>query len=181
MKLEAAFRKRCEAIAVDWRYRLRLRVHDPMTAELLLHELGGEAVTPDRLLTASPEAVEHLLRSEDWSAGIVRVVPLLIVYHPTHSPARHQSDLMHEIGHVLLDHPMVGFDPSTGLPKRDPRYEDEATYLGSCLQIPRLGLQWCVKKGLGTVSIAQHFGASVQMVRFRSNMTGVRLPNHIDE
>jgi Zn-dependent peptidase ImmA (M78 family) len=110
--------------------------------------------------------------SEDWSAGILRLTPLLIVYHQKHSPARRESDVMHEIAHVLLQHPMMSFSPVTGLPLRDPRHEDEATYLGGCLQIPRLGLEWAIKKGFGLIAIAEHFGASEEMVQFRCNMTG---------
>jgi hypothetical protein len=176
MRLDTAFRRRCEAIAVDWRHRLHLRVHDLLPAETLLHELGGEALTPAQLpnilSNVSPEAVQKLATRDDWSSGIIRPEPLLIVYHPAHSPARRQASLMHEIGHVLLKHPMIGFDSATGLPMRDSRYEDEATYLGGCLQIPRLGLAWAVSQGFDIASIALHFGASEQMVRFRYNMTG---------
>ncbi|MEH1900369.1 MAG: hypothetical protein V7L04_02820 [Nostoc sp.] len=39
-----------------------------------------------------------------------------------------ESNLMHEIAHVLLNHQSVGFDPVTGLPKRKQNNEDEATY-----------------------------------------------------
>lgn len=92
---------------------------------------------------------------------------------PSAHPARYQSNLMHELTHILLNHPMVGFDPQTGLPMREPHYEDEAIYLGSCLQIPRLGLQWASQKGYTRQEIAEYFGASEEMVRFRCNMIGI--------
>jgi hypothetical protein len=176
MRLEAVFKRRCEAIAVDWRHRFGLSVYSPLRAEAMVRELQGEAVTPDLLPLALPNVpaatIQCLMTTEDWSAGILRLTPLLIVYHHNHSPARRESDLMHEIAHVLLQHPMISFSPATGLPLRDPRHEDEATYLGSCLQIPRLGLEWAIKKGFGSISIAEHFGASKEMVQFRCNMTG---------
>lgn len=177
MKLDAAFKRRCEAIAVDCRHQLALRSYDPLYADQMLAVLHGNAVTPDRIPKASPEAVHHLMTHDDWSAGIIRPHPLLIVYHPAHPPARYQSNLMHEIAHVLLDHPMIGFDSETGLPLRAERYEDEATYLGSCLQIPRLGLQWIAAQGYDEQEIATYFGASVLLVRFRSNMTRIALPH----
>jgi hypothetical protein len=83
---------------------------------------------------------------------------------------------MHEFSHVLLKHPMAGFSPTTGLPLRDQRHEDDATYLGGCLQIPRLGLKWAVQRGYTCTQIAQHFGASEAMVRFRSNVTEIQVP-----
>lgn len=176
MKLEAEFKRRCEAIAVNQRYELNKRAFDPLPADALLKKLGGEARLPDQMPNIRPEVVIHLHNSHDWSAGIVRLHPLLIVYHPAHSPARHQSDLMHELAHVLLNHPMVGFDSETGLPLRDPRHEAEAGYLGGCLQIPRLGLQWAAQQGYTMAQVAAYFGASESMVNFRSNMTGIKLP-----
>jgi Zn-dependent peptidase ImmA (M78 family) len=83
---------------------------------------------------------------------------------------------MHELAHVLLNHPMVDFDSETGLPLRDVRCEAEASYLGGCLQIPRLGLQWAAHQGYTMAQVAAHFGVSESMVNFRSNMTGIKFP-----
>jgi DNA polymerase III psi subunit len=176
VKLTAAFKQRCEAIAVDQRYRLGLAPNDPLPAERLLLDLAPSAqiLTPDQIVGLSQEQVSHLAQADDWSAGIVWRDPLRILIHPAHIGARRESDLMHEAGHVLLDHPMIDFSPDTGLPLREPHYEDEAVYLGSCLQIPHLGLKWAVKRGYNCAQIAAHFGASEAMVQFRCNMTGVK-------
>jgi hypothetical protein len=175
VKLEVVFRSRCEALAVDWRYRLGLQPYDSLPAETLLQALEGTAIPPDQVPNVSPEAVRQLLTHDDWSAGIVRAQPLLIIYHPGHSPGRHQADLMHEIAHVLLEHPMMRFSPQTGLPLWDSRHEDEAVYLGGCLQLPRLGLKWAVQRGYTCQQVAQHFGTSPKMVSFRSNVTGIQV------
>ncbi len=82
---------------------------------------------------------------------------------------------MHEFGHLLLRHKIVRFDPSTGLPQRRQSDEDEATYLGGCFQIPRRGLLWAVQRQMTQTEIAVHFNASEEMVRFRSNVTGVNI------
>jgi hypothetical protein len=82
---------------------------------------------------------------------------------------------MHEIAHVLCEHQGGGVTAFGGLPCRtyDPVQEEEATWLGACLQIPRDGLLWFLKKGWDNVAIAQHFGASVSQTRYRRNKTGV--------
>lgn len=160
---------------MNWRYRFGLRVNDPLPAEQLLQTLEGEALPPDKIPHIRAETAAWLMAQDDWSAGILRLAPLLIIYNPQHSAARHQSNMMHELAHVLLAHTMVGFSPATGLPLRNPRHEDEATYLGGCLQIPRLGLEWAVKSGYDRARIALHFGASEDMVRFRGNMTGLKV------
>lgn len=168
--------KLAEAIAVDWRYRLHLRVHDPLPADRLVLEFQGEVVTPDQVQGTNSEITAKLLAKDDWAAAVIRRSPLLIVFHPAHSLARRQASLMHEMAHVLLDHPTISFDVATGLPVRDPRCEDEATYLGACLQVPRLGLKWAVHQDWNVTRIALHFGASEQLVQFRSNMTGIHMP-----
>lgn len=176
MKLETAFKRQCEGIAVDWRYHLGLRAFAPLAAECLLEAFNGKALSPDQMRHLSATVAEWFLTtSEPWSGCVLTLNPLLIVYNPTHSPARHQSNIMHEMAHVILEHPMVGFSPETGLPLRDPRCEDEAIYLGSCLQIPRIGLQWAVNQGYDREKIAEYFGASIEMVRFRSNMTRIKI------
>lgn len=177
MKLDIAFRSRCETIAVDRRRRLGLHSSDPLPAQRLLADFNGTAVPPEDLprhLTNVPDAaVRHLTVTSDWSAAIIWLEPLLIVYNPRHLCGRHEANLMHELGHVLLKHPMIGFSKSSGLPVRDPRHESEATYLGGCLQIPRLALQWAVASGFTAEQIAEYFGASQEMVRFRSNVTRI--------
>lgn len=173
MKLSSVFKRRCESIAVDWRYQLGLKAFDPLPAEKMLKALNGTAITPEELAGMSQEMMRQLVNHDDWSAGIIRHDPLLILHHSKHSPPRQQSNLMHEIAHILLNHPSIHFDKETGIAIRDARCEDEATYLGGCLQIPKLGLRWAREKGFTVKQVANHFGASEQMVRFRSNMIGI--------
>lgn len=173
--MEPQFKNRCEAIAVEQRRQLELRAYDPLPAERLLEHLNGIALLPNQFSKLPPASVAVLMKNNDWSAGIIMRHPLVIVYNPAHPPARHQSNLMHEFAHVLLDHPLIDFNPVTGLPRRKAQYEDEANYLGGCLQIPRLGLQATVQRGYTQEQIAEHFGASVAMVRFRCNMTGIKV------
>ncbi len=80
---------------------------------------------------------------------------------------------MHEFAHILLKHRFNTVDPETMLPQRNQNDEDEATYLGGCLQIPRRGLLWAAQRKMPLQAIALHFGASEEMVRFRSNVTSV--------
>jgi len=45
--------------------------------------------------------------------------------------------------------------------------------LGGCLQIPRPALLWALRRQMTTPEIADHYGASEKMVRYRRNVTGV--------
>jgi hypothetical protein len=51
--------------------------------------------------------------------------------------------------------------------------EEEAEWLGGCLQIPREGLTWAISRGMTSKQVAEYFHASEEMVRFRRNMTGI--------
>lgn len=177
MKLQSSFKNRCEAMVVDWRHRLGLQVIDALSADMLLKAIAPnvQVQTPEQIPSLSTHTALHLAQATDWSAGIIRRDPLLILIHPAHTGARRESDLMHEAGHVLLDHPMIGFSPETGLPLRDPQHENEAIYLGACLQIPQSGLKWFARKNATCLQVAGHFGASEAIVRFRCNLTGIQL------
>ena len=82
---------------------------------------------------------------------------------------------MHETAHILCAHPPAKIARIGGCSFRtyDPTHEGEAEWLGGCLQITREGLLWAIYQGMNNEDIAAHFGASLDMVRFRRNTTGV--------
>ena len=171
--LPLEFRQRCEGIATSWRNQFGVRAFETFPAAILVKHFNARLFAPQDIPSLSPDQTSFLVDNDTWSAGIIRQNPLWIIFHPNHSPARRESDLMHEFAHVVLKHPMRSFDPQTMLPHRNQTHEDEATYLGGCLQIPRRGLLWAAQRHMSVHAIALHFGASEEMVRFRSNVTGV--------
>ena len=172
--LSPRFKRWCEAIATEQRSLLNLQAFDRLTAYQLATHLGAIILTPEQLPSLDQQHLEVLLASNTWSAAVICQHPLQIVHNPRHADVRRESNLMHELGHVLLEHSMIGFDPKTGLPLRRPQDEKEATYLGGCLQIPHRGLLWTVQREMTSSQIAKHFGASEEMVLLRSNAVGLR-------
>lgn len=172
--LSPEFRRRCEAIATEQRSLLDLRAFECLPACQLATHLGATILTPEQLPSLDQQHLEVLLASDTWSAAVICQYPLQVVYNPCHADVRRESNLMHELGHVLLKHAMIGFDSKTGLPLRRPQDEKEATYLGGCLQIPHRGLLWAVQREMTLPQIAKHFDASEEMVLFRSNAAGIR-------
>lgn len=174
-RLPIEFQRKCEGIATEQRSRLGFRAFERLPADVLAEHLKATLLTPEQLPSLHPDQVAALYASEAWSAAVISQNPLWIAYNPQHSPARHESNMMHELAHVLLEHPLVGCDPITGFPQRRQKDEDEATYLGSCLQIPRRGLLWAAQRNMTIIEVTDHFGASEAMVRLRCNATGVQL------
>lgn len=99
----------------------------------------------------------------------------MILYNADHSPARQESSIMHELGHVICQHPgdclQVNADIALRLYK--PQYEEEAKWLGATLQIPEDGLFPMARAGHSQHAIAEHFGASLEMVNYRWQTLGM--------
>lgn len=167
-------RQRLEAIATDQRHQLGFKAYQPLPAEVLATYFQAKIFTAETLPNTEPEQVKILCDSDNWSAAVIipRKNQLWIVHNSRHAPTRQESNLMHEFAHVILKHKTVGFDPKTGLPRRRQQDEDEAVYLGGCLQIPKRGFLWAVQKKMTIAQTALHFNASEEMVKFRMNITG---------
>ncbi|MDJ0600404.1 MAG: ImmA/IrrE family metallo-endopeptidase [Crocosphaera sp.] len=168
-------RKRLEAIATEKRTILGFKAYEPLPAEVLTEHFQVKIFTEETVPNAESEQIKLLFNSNSCSAVILPTKPLWIVHNSRHTPVRQQSNLMHEFAHIILNHKMVGFDAKTGLPQRRQQDEDEAIYLGGCLQIPRRGLIWAKQKKMNLSQVALHFNASEEMVRFRSNVNGIFL------
>lgn len=168
--LSFEFRQRCEAIAVNERHRLGLQAFDPLPANILGDYYKATLLTPKELPNAQLLLALWLEGQSTWSATIICQQPLTILYNPNCSAARHQSNIMHEFGHVLLKHPMNELNAETGTISKNAAHEREAAYLGACLQLPKRALEWAVQQGMGKEEVCRYYMASEQMVQYRSRI-----------
>lgn len=99
----------------------------------------------------------------------------MILYNESHSAARQESDLMHEIAHIIREHPGddLKLNSDISLRAHDAQYEQEATWLGSVIQIPEAGLMSLARNKLSIEKIAERYNASIEMVNYRWRMCGV--------
>lgn len=126
--------------------------------------------------------LKHLLAegSNNWSAVTIPIGrnKYWIIHNNTHTHSRQQSNLMHELAHIICGHKVDDAKLNLGLSGflRDynEEQENEAEWLGACLQLPRPALLWALKKGMSQNDIADYFNASIEMTRFRINITGVK-------
>ena len=98
----------------------------------------------------------------------------VIVFNPLRSAPRRQSDLAHELSHVVLEHELSEIREVAGVPFRTCRsdQEEEATTLGGALLVPRPLLLKVISRGMGADDIAREYAVTPEMVRIRVNMTG---------
>lgn len=177
--MQRGFKTKAEKAAASLRAELNLPAHLPLPAKLLMAHLQVLLFQPADIPGMRPELLHELLNgsSKHWSAVTFydRSGRPFIIQNPSHAPTRQESDLMHEAAHILCKHPpgkilRVG---QLALRSYDPAHEEEAKWLGACLQISRPGLLWAIARGMTNEDIASHFGASEALVRFRRNTTGV--------
>jgi hypothetical protein len=91
------------------------------------------------------------------------------------STARRDSDLAHELAHLILRHQPSQVDRIGDLTffDCDPEQEEEANWLAGCLLLPRPLLLAAARQGLTAEQIAEANSVSIQMARFRLNASGV--------
>lgn len=99
----------------------------------------------------------------------------VVVVNPLNTPGRQQSDAMHELSHLLLRHETRQLERIGDLVffTCDPDQEEQADHLGATLLLPRPLLVAAHARGLSIAGIAEAYGVSEQLARWRLNTTGV--------
>ena len=143
---EARIQKEAEEEARDYRQALGIRDNQALPAKSLANHLGIRIMSPDQIPGLDSSHSDWLSNLDSkWSAGTVEIPELnriFIVYNPAHSEPRQESDAMHEMAHIIRQHPPTGMNGS--FRHYDQQQEEEAQYLGACLQITRAGLLWAL-------------------------------------
>ena len=178
--MRRGFKADAERLSLNFRSRLGLQDIDALPARSLAGHLGISILTP-HIIPGIPEEVVSLVCNNPagaFSAVTILVAARRIVIHnPNHSPARQESDLMHEISHVVCEHKYedesLSMSQAFSLRIYNPEYEEEAKYLGGCLQAPREALIRHIARGKTVGQVAALLGASEDLVQFRINSTGV--------
>ena len=184
--MKRGFKAEAERKAIFYRKELGLKDRDPLPARDLAAHLKIQLLTPEDVPGITDEMLENLLvvGKDNWSGGILRVDDReFIVYNPTHSPYRQESDLMHEIAHSILKHDLSELETSVSggfipLRKWDKQQEEEAEWLGAVLQLPWPALFHYYKiKKMKVSDISKLFTASEKMANYRLGVSGVKNMN----
>lgn len=176
------FGERAEGIAEKLRKDLGLSVFDPLDGFTLASHLDVAVYTPSEL--GLDLGGLGILRGTDgrkaeWSALTWRPEGMrrIIVHNCACAPCRMQSNMMHEIAHIVLNHEHENDHDEVlrSLPMLrtyNPVQEAEATRLGATLQLPRAAMISALKYGWTDEQIARHYKACMPMVAFRKRQSG---------
>jgi len=174
------FKTWAEEIAVRVRHKLKLSATSPLDPVQLAGLLSVVVLGPDEVGGLPDECRRRLTseHSENWSAiTVANGKHYLIVVNTAHAPTRRNSDLAHELAHVILGHEpsMMFASPGSGIALRthNREQEDEANWLAGCLLLPRDVLFSVRRRRLTDEEACQEYGVSLAMLRFRINTSGV--------
>lgn len=192
LRLPKGFIKKAEALSAEHREALGLSVKEACPARRLAHRLGlrvlSTAAVAPALSTAlslayaeylgcdPAESVSALCREGEGFFAFYAEVGhhRMVFYNPSCRPERQESDIMHELAHVICGHEgqAIRFGTEFALRAHDPAHENEAHRMGSVLQIPEEGLFWHLVAGKTDEEIAGIYGSSVRMVQWRKAQGG---------
>lgn len=180
--MKRGFKTDSERRANNLRSELGLQPNDPLYARVLARHMRIPVCTPDKIHGLSREDLDELLGrgSSNWSAVTV-VVPQkpFIIHNASHSTGRQESNIMHELAHLICGHQpseIIQVDGFT-FPLRscNKLEEEEADWVCGCLKLPREGILWAVRSGMPDEVIAERFVSSLELARYRLQKTGVKI------
>jgi Zn-dependent peptidase ImmA (M78 family) len=121
------------------------------------------------------EELEHL-QAFAFSAATFEIENRkIVVVSPLRNSGRQNSDIAHELAHLMLKHDLSEIREIDGMPFRTckPDEEEEATAFGGTLLLPRPLLLSAARRRATVDQIATQYDVTVEMARFRFNTTGV--------
>lgn len=174
--MRRGFKAEAERTAQEIRTKMGKRPADPLDAIDLAKHLGADVRRADELTPlAKLQALEELQPGAFSACTFTLGERHVIVYSPLASPGRTQSDIAHEIAHILLGHVVKEVRKIGGVAFFicDPDEEQEANWLAGCLLLPRPLLLVATRRGMNAAAIADTYRVSEQMAAFRLRITGV--------
>jgi hypothetical protein len=169
------FKAEAERRAIAERQALGLSATDRLDPQALASRHGVAIWPLERLRAVIPDDIEHLLVVDVAcfsAATVIRDGRIAIVYNESHAPSRCANSITHELGHIILGHPPTNAFDAFGNRNFPRELEDEATWFAGCLLVPKDAVRPVMSRhGNNVGGAADHFGISVQLMRWRVNAT----------
>ncbi len=177
---ERGFKSRAERTAVRLRKSLGISSTDPIDMWAVANKHSIPIWHPDDIAGLDAAAKKVLLEedSSSWSAITIKFdSKTVIVLNSAHTKARQASNLAHEISHLIIGHKgaqtFMNTDAGLLLASYNKEEEKEADWLAGCLLLPREACIYIKKQKLTDEQVEKKYGISIQMLKYRMNVTGV--------
>ncbi|TDD87340.1 ImmA/IrrE family metallo-endopeptidase [Actinomadura darangshiensis] len=176
MTLPRGFKASAEREAVQLRRELGLSPADRLNIQELAANLDVKVVDAGTLIDVGRLEEIERIQAFAFSAATFAVNDKnYVVTNPVRTDPRRNSDIAHELSHLILKHELTEIREVDGVPFRtcQPQEEEQATAFGGTLMLPRPLLLAAASKGMGPQQIANTYEVTLEMARFRYNSTGV--------
>ncbi|WP_344887992.1 ImmA/IrrE family metallo-endopeptidase [Nonomuraea antimicrobica] len=167
-------------VVIEEREGLGLSPTDPLDPYALADAHGIPIYGLEDLLAhgASPEAFSHFTMGDSavWSAALLPLgTARVIVENESHAVVRRRSNIAHELGHFLLEHPfdnvILGEDHKRQF---DEKQEKEAAFMAGELLIPLAAAERMAFDGWDNARVAAAYGVSTQFAQMQMKGQRVR-------
>lgn len=176
MALRRGFKAEAERIAKDIWYEMSLTPNDRMDVEKLAEHLDCVVHPADTLVDIEKLKELHRIQHDAFFACTfkLRSNRYAIVFNPLMSDRRRNSDIAHEVAHIVLGHSLSRLERLGNIAflSCDKQQEQEAAWLSGCLLLPRFALIYDLRKGRTPSTIAGNRVVSEDMVDYRVRVTG---------
>jgi Zn-dependent peptidase ImmA (M78 family) len=174
--LRRGFKAEAEREAARVRKELGLAPYDALDPADLAEHRKVRVVDASSLVAIAE--LEELERIQAFSFSAVTFEisgRSIIVFNPLRATGRRNSDIAHELAHLMLQHKLSEVRDLNGMPFRTcrPDEEEEATVFGGTLLLPRPLLLSAARRRATVDQIAAQYDVTTEMARFRYNSTGV--------
>lgn len=179
--MRRGFKTLSERLAAEVRDELGVHGHAPFDPFAYAAEILRIPCEPFSALSqdgCSEETLAHLAGAgrQDFSAGTFYLgTRRLILFNEHNSTARRNSDVAHELAHVLCEHepgPALG---TGGCRVWDQVQEDEASWLSGVLLVPRAAALRVARRRTPVEQAALDYHVSVDLMKWRLNKSGARI------
>ncbi len=173
--MRRGFKAEAERLALVERAALGLSATDRLDPQALATRHGVAIWPLERLRAVIPGDIEHLLVVDDGcfsAATVIRDGRIAVVYNESHAPGRCANSITHELAHIILGHPPTNAFDAFGNRNFPKPLEEEATWFAGCLLVPKDAVRPLMSRhGNDVARAADHFGISLQLMRWRVNAT----------
>lgn len=176
------FKTKAENLSIKYREELKRSKFDPLDAFTLAEHLDIPIFTVDEAFEGNEDhpSYSHMNDTAKFNALWMpnEDGERIVIHNSNHSAKRQQSNLMHELAHIILNHTIPEDIAKVcmlyNLHYYNKKQEAEAKFLGACLQLTKPSILWARKENWSFQKVSDHYSASVEMVTFRFNTIGIR-------
>lgn len=176
MTLRRGFKAEAEREAARVRKELGLAPHDALDPSDLSEHMKVKVVDASTLVDIAELEELERIQAFSFSAATFEISGRkIIVFSPLRTTGRRNSDIAHELAHLMLKHELSEVRDLNGMPFRTcrPDEEEEATAFGGTLLLPRPLLLSAARRRATVDQLAAQYDVTTEMARFRYNSTGV--------